>query len=90
MDGRAGEIVDVWAIPGAGPVSIDEAWVRRAFAPGATMVMLTAKLRKLEAVGAIAVVAIFGSGPSAAQTQASTKITVNMLQQVSAGALLAV
>jgi quercetin dioxygenase-like cupin family protein len=49
--------------------------------------MLIANLRKLEAVGAIAAVAIFGSGLSAAQTQAPKKITANTLQQVSVGAL---
>lgn len=49
--------------------------------------MLTAKLHKLKAAGAIGLVAIFGSGLSLAQAQPPQKITANMLKQVPIGAL---
>jgi quercetin dioxygenase-like cupin family protein len=44
-------------------------------------------IAKLEMASVIVAIAIFGSGPSVAQTPAPKKITANTLQQVSVGAL---
>jgi quercetin dioxygenase-like cupin family protein len=49
--------------------------------------MLVTKLRKLQATGFIAIIAIFDWAPLAAQTPAPKEITANTLQQVPLGEL---